>query len=127
MELQPGSHLVGNSSDLFPTKGGLKIRFRTVLASAFVLGHYAIANATPLPSKLAVATYASRLLNENYSANSPGAEILVARGEEVLFQGTRGLSDVKRGKPIAPDDLFAIASLTKQFIAVSILRLVETG
>jgi CubicO group peptidase (beta-lactamase class C family) len=79
------------------------------------------------PSKADVARYAEQLLRENYTANGPGAAVIIARGDEVLFRGARGMSDVEHAKPLAPDDLFKIGSITKQFAAAGLLTLAEAG
>lgn len=74
-----------------------------------------------------IARYARRLLDENYRRTGPGAAIIVARDNRILFRGARGLRDVAHGAPIDPGDLFDIASISKQFIAAGILKLVEAG
>jgi CubicO group peptidase (beta-lactamase class C family) len=75
----------------------------------------------------AIARYAQDLLNQNYPASGPGAAILVARGDMVLFRGARGLADIETGQPLRPDSVFRIASVTKQFAAAGLLTLVEAG
>ena len=44
--------------------------------------------------KADVERYAAQLLEKNYKADGPGAAVLVARGDEILFRGARGLADV---------------------------------
>jgi CubicO group peptidase (beta-lactamase class C family) len=74
-----------------------------------------------------VARYAEHLLADNYAQDGPGAAVLVARGDEVLFRGARGMADVEHGTPLAADSLFEVASITKQFVAAGLLKLVESG
>ena len=74
-----------------------------------------------------VATYAQALLAENVAADGPGIAVLVARGDQVLFRGARGLADVELGVPLSPDQVFRIGSVTKQFAAAGTLKLVEAG
>lgn len=74
-----------------------------------------------------VARYAAKMLADNYSATGPGAAILVARGDEILFRGARGLADVKSGRALKADDVFRIGSVSKQFAAAALLTLVESG
>jgi beta-lactamase class C len=58
----------------------------------------------------------------------PGATALVAR--RGLVVGRRWFGDAARGprqRPIGPDTLFAVASVTKPFTATAIMQLVEQG
>jgi CubicO group peptidase (beta-lactamase class C family) len=70
---------------------------------------------------------ATALLNELADAAGPGAAIVVARDDHVLFRGARGLADVELGVALSPDDAFRIGSNTKQFTAATILTLAEQG
>lgn len=78
-------------------------------------------------SAVEVGAYARQLLADNAAADGPGIAILVARGDQVLFRGARGLADVELGVPLAPDQVFRIGSVTKQFAAAGVLKLVEAG
>lgn len=59
--------------------------------------------------------------------NAPGAAILVAEGDQVLLEKGYGLASLELGVPIAPDMVFRLGSVTKQFTAVAILMLEEQG
>jgi D-alanyl-D-alanine carboxypeptidase len=74
-----------------------------------------------------IAREAERQLAENYAKDGPGAALIIARGDKVLFRGARGMADVERATPLMPDDLFKIGSITKQFAAAGLLKLVESG
>ncbi|HEY4126051.1 MAG TPA: serine hydrolase domain-containing protein [Rhizomicrobium sp.] len=100
----------------------------------FLLATFVAAAALPaplyaasLPSKDTVARYADQMLTENYTQDSPGATVIVARGDQVLFRGARGMSDVEHATPLKPGDLLDIGSITKQFTAAGLLKLVEAG
>lgn len=56
-----------------------------------------------------------------------GARILVARHGETVLDLTLGTADEARTKPIQPDSVFSIFSVTKAFINVLVLRSVELG
>jgi CubicO group peptidase (beta-lactamase class C family) len=60
-------------------------------------------------------------------ADGPGIAVLVARGDEVLFRGARGMASIELGVPLSPDHVFRIGSVTKQFAAAGLLRLVDDG
>ena len=57
----------------------------------------------------------------------PGASIGVVTEEGLQFQRAYGLADVQNGVPAAPDSVYEIASLTKQFTAAAVLLLVDEG
>ncbi|MBX3388554.1 MAG: beta-lactamase family protein [Phycisphaeraceae bacterium] len=60
----------------------------------------------------------------------PGAaavSVAVARNGEIIFAKAYGLADVELDVPATPDSLFRIGSVTKQFSAAAIMRLVEQG
>ena len=79
------------------------------------------------PASADVARYARDLLAGTYEDKGPGAAVLVARGDQVLFRGAVGRSDIAAGKALSPDQLFRIGSVTKQFAAAGLLKLVEDG
>lgn len=51
--------------------------------------------------------------------------IEVARDGELLFSGTYGIADLEQQEPIRRNTVFKLASITKEFTAATILRLVE--
>lgn len=85
------------------------------------------ASAADLPDKAEVAREAEAILARAWPADGPGGVVLVARGDEVLFQGARGLSDIEAGTALDVDDTFRLASVTKQFSAAGLLTLVDDG
>lgn len=87
----------------------------------------AAADAATTPDAAAVSAYAERLLAQTYAADGPGAAVLVARGDELLFRGARGQASVELAVPLTPDQVFRIGSVTKQFAAAGLLKLIEAG
>ena len=77
--------------------------------------------------KAEITRYAEQMLAANYRQDAPGAAVLVARGDEVLFRSARGLADIKTGAPLTADDVFRIGSVSKQFAAAGLLTMVEAG
>jgi CubicO group peptidase (beta-lactamase class C family) len=53
--------------------------------------------------------------------------VLVARGRDVLLSKGYGLADLSTGIPNTPHTLYRIASVTKQFTALAVLKLQELG
>lgn len=96
------------------------------LLLAFGASSSAVA-ATPA-SRADVARYAEALLEQSYpDAKAPGAAVLVARGDEVLYRGARGAASIELGVPLSPDQVFRLGSITKQFAAAGVLKLAEDG
>ena len=62
-----------------------------------------------------------------YDKASPGAAVVVARGDSVVFARGYGLADVEHRVSITPSTSFRLASVTKQFTAAAVLSLVEDG
>jgi D-alanyl-D-alanine carboxypeptidase len=67
------------------------------------------------------------LVDREYDAHSPGAVILLARGERVLYRREVGMANLELGVPLAPEMVFRIASFTKPFTAQAVLLLAEDG
>ena len=53
--------------------------------------------------------------------------LLVARGEEVIYERSWGLADRERGRPFAPETPSCIASLTKPTTVILTSQLIESG
>lgn len=66
-------------------------------------------------------------LEEAARSTGPGAAVLIARGDQLLFRGARGRADIELGVPLAPDQVFRIASITKMFTAALVVKLVQEG
>ena len=65
------------------------------------------------------------IMHRYASPNAPGASVLVLRNDSVLFKRSYGIADVTSGQSITPRTNFRLASVTKQFTAMSILLLSE--
>ena len=86
-----------------------------------------ILDAAERPSAAEIAPQAEKILGDATTADGPGVAILVARGDKVIFRGARGMAQMELGVHLSADPLFRIGSNTKQFTAVTILKLVEQG
>ena len=53
--------------------------------------------------------------------------VLVARGDEVLFEGRYGFADVEHQVEHTRASVFRIGSLTEQFTAAAVLDLADRG
>jgi len=68
-----------------------------------------------------------RIFAEAYPATGPGAAVIVVRDGKPILRKGYGLANVELSVPIAPEMVFRIGSVTKQFTAAAILKLVEAG
>jgi CubicO group peptidase (beta-lactamase class C family) len=59
--------------------------------------------------------------------NIPGAALAVGKEGRLVFARGYGWANVEDKKPVQPDSLFRIASISKPITAVAVLRLVERG
>lgn len=68
-----------------------------------------------------------RIINEAYPENSPGATILIAKGDKIIYKKAFGMADMELNVNMKVDNVMQLASITKQFTSVSILMLMEEG
>jgi D-alanyl-D-alanine carboxypeptidase len=57
----------------------------------------------------------------------PGVSIVVIEDGKIARVGGYGMADVARGTPAAPETVYKIGSVSKQFIATAIMLLVQDG
>ena len=75
----------------------------------------------------AVAEALERHFQESCKADAPGAAVIAVQDGETLFREACGLADLEHGIPLAPDMVFRLGSISKQFTAVAILMLEQEG
>ena len=56
-----------------------------------------------------------------------GMAVAVVKGGEIVYHNQFGVKNLETQEPIAEDDLFRIASISKSFSATSIMQLKEQG
>ena len=74
--------------------------------------------ATRLQSSLEKFAKANRL---------PGTSVTITWADGRTWTGTTGLADVRAARPVTPDTVFAIASMSKTFTSALILGMVDEG
>jgi CubicO group peptidase (beta-lactamase class C family) len=67
------------------------------------------------------------LLSSNYPDNSAGINFIVTIDGKPVYRKSFGMSDIEAGKKLSPEDVMPIGSMSKQFAAVSLLKLVDQG
>jgi D-alanyl-D-alanine carboxypeptidase len=73
----------------------------------------------------ALAAKIDAVMSAVYKAGQPGAAIIVRKNGQTIVRKGYGLADLELGVPVAPDMVFRLGSITKQFTAVSILMLAQ--
>lgn len=61
------------------------------------------------------------------AAGIPGAAVALTDRQKLLHLATYGLADVAARRPVVPETLFEIGSITKSFTALALLQLHESG
>lgn len=56
-----------------------------------------------------------------------GTVVLVARDGKVVYRRAAGLADREAGRPMREDAVFRFSSVTKPFVSVAVMKLVEDG
>lgn len=67
------------------------------------------------------------LVDAAFSDHGPGGVVLASLDGKLLLHRAYGMADVELGVPMARDSVLRIGSITKQFTAVAVLKLVEAG
>lgn len=98
-----------------------------MMARALVAGLLLlVASAAPaLPARAdAIDDY---LRTEMQKRSIPGLALAVVRDGSVVKMQGYGFANLEHDVPVTPDTIFELASVTKQFTATAIMRLVEEG
>lgn len=96
------------------------------LVPALILASLAHAGEPATPA--AMKAYAEQLLDlQKVAPDGPGVTVLVARGDQLLYKGARGMASLELGVPLQPDQLMRIGSVTKQFAAAALLKQIDAG
>src|SRR4051812_48156703 len=67
------------------------------------------------------------LLNQRFKSNQPGAAVLVAKNGKAIYKKAFGMANLELNVPMHVQNVFRIGSITKQFTAIAILQLMESG
>lgn len=88
------------------------------------------ANAQPQPlNEQTVAAFVNEFMQAQMATlHVPGAALVVAQGDKVLFAGGYGLAELEEQAPVdASETLFRTGSVSKLFTATAVMQLVEQG
>lgn len=85
------------------------------------------ASAPDEPNDLRVDRFRQHLEADRERLKIPGLSAVILEDGDVLWTQGFGYADVERRVPASPDTLYHIASVTKTFTAILVLRLAEQG
>ncbi|HYG29425.1 MAG TPA: serine hydrolase domain-containing protein [Allosphingosinicella sp.] len=102
---------------------------RLLLAVALAFAAPSAAPAQPPPPEIAqVLPTVDRIFADwQLDVHAPGLVYGIVANGRLVHVGTRGVQDLVARRPVTADSLFRIASMTKAFTALSILRLRDEG
>src|SRR5215467_11173682 len=126
------NRLGGNMGSTFSR--GWNRRTAPVLLAFFVLNVFALAQDLPTAKPESVGLSSERLeriattIQHNIdSKRIAGAVTLVVRHGKVAWFRAQGMADREAGKPMPPDEMFRICSMTKAITSVAAMMLYEEG
>lgn len=67
------------------------------------------------------------IFTEVYPDNAPGAIVLIAQDDKVIYRKAFGMANLELNVRMNPEHVLELASITKQFTSVAILMLMEQG
>lgn len=79
------------------------------------------------PSTLSTEQSIDEIMKEFNAPDVPGASALVMMNDSIVFKKGYGYADVTDGRPVTTTTNFRLASITKQFTAMSVILLAERG
>ncbi len=95
--------------------------FKKIIALVAVLALTFFATAQDLEQKI------DNIVKDVYKENEPGMALLVSKNGKSIYRKAFGKANLELGVAMKPENIFELASITKQFTAVAILMLEEQG
>lgn len=80
-----------------------------------------------MPSGQADITALERLVDGAFEPHAPGGVVLVSHDGRVLLHRAYGMADIELDVPMRQDSVLLTGSVSKQFTAVAVLQLVQSG
>ena len=102
-------------------------RPRPASASALLVLLLAAALPAAAVKPAAPAQEIDALLARAIPADGPGVAVIAVKDGKTVFRKAYGMANLELGVPLAPDSVFRLGSITKQFTAVAVLMLAEEG
>jgi CubicO group peptidase (beta-lactamase class C family) len=104
----------------------VRVALSTLLT--LILGAQTFAGVRPLPQERdSLSAGVDKLFAQWDKPNSPGAALAVVKDGKIIYKRGYGMADLEHNISISPATVFNIASVSKQFTAMSILLLARQG
>ena len=96
---------------------------------SFVALVLAVFSATPVRAQqqLSLQQIEDKILGYMDECMTAGMAVVMVKGDKIVYQNALGYRDKDTREPLAIDDIFRIASISKSFSGMSIMQLVEAG
>jgi CubicO group peptidase (beta-lactamase class C family) len=101
-------------------------KWLSVLLLATLVPSRAFAQTVPLPPIQSLSGICAEDI-KGIPARGPGTAVLIARRGELICAAARGMASIELGVPLDPHQRFRIGSVSKQFAAAALLKLVDQG
>src|SRR5579859_5465176 len=82
---------------------------------------------TPAPDTENLPLKVDAIFQKMDSTVSPGCALSVMKDGKIVYERGYGMADLDHNVPISPTTVFHVASMSKQFVAASILMLAQQG
>jgi CubicO group peptidase (beta-lactamase class C family) len=105
----------------------MMISSRFLGLTAFLAAAFGAVAAAAAPPPADLKAQADAIVEAAFPADGPGGTVIITRGGRTIYAAARGLADVEARRPIRPNSVFRLGSITKQFTAAVILQLVQEG
>src|SRR5215831_6723057 len=93
-----------------------------------LLGAVASGSSTLLAAENPIFPILDKFIEQYLSAmNAPGMALALANSEGIVRVNSYGFADLESKAPVTPDLLFEIGSITKSFVALTLLQLKDEG
>ena len=104
----------------------IAVAIDSFIAPAVFGKEQAATKANPASAK-SVTARVDKLFVEWNRSDSPGCSLGVSRNGIVVYDHGYGMANLELGVPITPESVFHVASISKQFTALSIMLLAQRG
>jgi len=103
-----------------------RMKIKTIKIGIWLLAVTVLFNTTPVNAQ-SIEKQIDVLFEEAYPADHPGATVLIAKDDKVIYRKAFGMANLELNVPMKPEHVLELASITKQFTSVAILMLMEQG
>ena len=98
---------------------------KLLISLLILLGNIPIVVAQPTISAVQFNTLTRRISGIIQKEKTPGVQVLVFTKDSLLYKHNAGVMNLKTKSPVTDESMFRLGSITKSFVAVSALMLIE--